>query len=94
MVTIGMNYRVLPDKGEAFEKAFANVLAAMRETPGHGESHLFRDVQDAQSYLIVSAWETEEAFQAFIRSERFARVVTWGREQILAGRPTHTVYRS
>jgi heme-degrading monooxygenase HmoA len=94
MVTIGMNYRVLPGKGETFEKAFAHVLEVMARTAGHEESHLYRDVHDEASYLIVSEWQTEEMFQAFIRSEAFARVVTWGREQILADRPKHKVYRS
>jgi heme-degrading monooxygenase HmoA len=94
MVTIGMNYRVLPDKGEVFEKAFTRVLEAMGRSEGHTASHLFRDVFDGQSYLIVSEWSDEAAFRAFVASEAFARVTTWGKEQILAGRPTHKVYRT
>jgi heme-degrading monooxygenase HmoA len=94
VVTIGMSYRVLPGKNEVFEKAFQSVLQVMRGTDGHSESHLYKDVADAQSYLIVSGWSSEDAFQGFIRSERFAKVVNWGKEQILAGRPVHTVYRS
>lgn len=93
MVTIGMNYRVLAGKNETFEKAFANVLAAMLGMDGHDESHLYVDVTDRQSYLIVSRWSREEAFQAFIASDAFARVATWGKENVLAGRPSHTVYR-
>lgn len=92
MVTIGMNYRVLPGKEETFEKAFRSVLAVMGGMAGHVESHLFRDVDDAQTYLIVSEWNDEAAFQAFIRSEQFANVTNWGAEQILAGRPKHQVY--
>ena len=94
MVTIGMNYKVLPGKEEVFEKAFRNVLDVMRGTEGHGESHLYRDVADKSSYLIVSGWTSEDAFNGFIRSDRFAKVVSWGKEQILAGRPVHTVYKS
>lgn len=93
MVTIGMNYKVIPGKNETFEKAFAAVLEAMQEMEGHDESHLYRDVADEGSYLIVSDWSSEEAFDAFIRSEQFARVANWGKENILAGRPSHTVYR-
>ena len=93
MVTIGMNYKVLPGKNEVFEKAFAAVLEAMEGMEGHGESHLYRDVADESSYLIVSDWSSEDAFTAFMRSEQFARVANWGKENILAGRPSHTVYR-
>ena len=93
MVTIGMNYKVLPGKHETFEKAFAAVLEAMQGMAGHSESHLYRDVADGSSYLIVSDWSDEDAFTAFMRSEQFARVANWGKESILAGRPSHTVYR-
>lgn len=92
MITVGMNYQVIPGKGEVFEKAFAGVLGVMKEMPGHAESHLYKDVGDANSYLIVSEWNSREAFDEFIASERFAKVTNWGAEQILAGRPRHQVY--
>lgn len=93
MVTIGMNYKVLPGKEEVFEKAFNSVLNVMREIEGHSKSFLFRDVNDAQSYLIVSDWSSEDAFNGFIQSEKFRSVANWGKENILAGRPAHTVYK-
>lgn len=93
MVTIGMNYKMIPGKEKIFEDAFANVLNVMNEMEGHSESFLYKDVNDPQSYLIVSDWSSEEAFNGFIQSEKFKNVVNWGKENILAGRPTHTVYR-
>lgn len=93
MVTIGMNYKVLPGKEEVFEKAFNSVLNVMREIEGHSKSFLFRDVNDAQSYLIISDWSSEDAFNGFIRSDKFKNVANWGKENILAGRPAHTVYK-
>ena len=92
MVTIGMNYKVLPGKEKTFEDAFKSVMKVMDEMEGHNESHLYTDVDDPQSYLIVSDWSSEEAFNGFIRSEKFGNVVSWGKENILAGRPKHTVY--
>lgn len=92
MITVGMNYRVLPGKEDVFERAFGSVLEVMKETEGHADSHLWRDVGEAGSYLITSEWDDRDAFQAFIGSERFRKVVSWGGEQILAGRPTHEVY--
>lgn len=93
MVTIGMNYKVLLGKGETFEKAFANVIRVMQDIEAHGETRLFRDVLDEDHYLIISDWTSEDAFNAFIESDQFAKVVTWGKENILVGRPKHTIYR-
>ena len=44
-------------------------------------------------YLIASRWSDEEAFRAFVASEAFKKVTSWGLAHILAGRPTHTTYR-
>lgn len=92
MVTIGMNYKVIPGKEEIFEKAFNKVLNAMKEIEGHTESFLFKDVNSPASYLITSKWTSEEAFKAFMSSDQFKKVADWGKENILAGRPQHTVY--
>ena len=93
MITIGMNYKVLPGKEDNFERMFKNVLNSLQAVAGHGKSWLYKDVNDLQSYLIVSEWDSEEAFNTFIQSEKFRGVVTWGQENILADRPVHTVYR-
>lgn len=95
MVTIGMNYHVRAGKEEVFEAAFARVLAALEGAEGHAQSRLYRGVgggPDAE-YLIVSRWNDEGAFQDFVASDTFKKVTSWGAENILAGRPTHTTYQ-
>jgi heme-degrading monooxygenase HmoA len=92
VVTIGMNYRVLPGKEEVFENAFNKVVHAMRNVAGHGQTHMFREINDSHHYLIVSQWNDRGAFDAFIASDTFRNVANWGKEQILAGRPSHEVY--
>jgi len=93
MITIGMNYKVLPGKEEPFERMFNNVLHSLESVTGHSKSALYRDVNALQSYLIVSEWASEDAFHTFVQSERFKSVVEWGKENLLADRPVHTVYR-
>lgn len=93
MITIGMNYQVLPGQEGNFERMFKNVLQSLQAVTGHSKSALYKDVNDLQSYLIVSEWDAEDAFHAFIRSERFQSVVEWGQTNLLAARPVHTVYR-
>ncbi len=92
MVTIGMNYEVIEGKQELFETMFAKVLKVMGDMDGHHESHLYVDVAKKTSYLIVSEWTSEQAFDGFIASEQFKNVANWGKEQILAARPKHEVY--
>jgi heme-degrading monooxygenase HmoA len=93
MVTIGMNYQMIPGKEKVFEDAFTAVLKVMEEMEGHSKSFLYKDVSDAQSYLIVSEWSDEKAFDTFMSSEKFKSVVNWGKLNILAGRPSHQVYK-
>jgi heme-degrading monooxygenase HmoA len=85
---------VLPGKAEVFERAFRSVLDAMRTNAGHSASFLYKEVDTPDSYLIISEWNDKGAFDSFVRSEQFAKVTNWGKEQILAGRPKHQVYTS
>jgi heme-degrading monooxygenase HmoA len=93
MVTIGMNYRILAGKERTFETAFERVVEAAEQSPGHKQTRLYRCVGEPSEYLIVSRWEDDEAFQGFVRSERFTKVTRWGLSGILDGPPQHTTYR-
>lgn len=93
MITVGMNYRVLAGKQADFEQKFADVIGALRAAEGHTQSTLWRDVSDDSSYLITSEWSDEKAFTDFIHSQAFRDVTNWGKEQILAGRPQHKIYK-
>jgi len=94
MITVGMNYHVLPGKQGDFEAKFAAVLDALRAAEGHTNSTLWKDVADDASYLITSEWSEEKAFVDFIQSQAFRDVTNWGKEQILSGRPQHKIYKS
>ena len=93
MTTIGMHYDVIPGKEAEFERGFLGVIDLLKTLPGHGESRMYQDVQAKGSYVIMSRWETKEAFQAFIQSEQFKAAVAWGKAEILRGRPMHKVYK-
>jgi heme-degrading monooxygenase HmoA len=94
VVTIGMNYQVLAGKEQIFEDACAKVVQTMEGIDGHDHSEIYKSISsDDPAYLIVSRWQSEDAFQAFIASDAFKKVTNWGKENILAGRPSHTTYR-
>lgn len=92
MVTIGMNYKVLPGKEQTFETAFRKVITAMKPIAGHTATNMYRHIDDPQQYVILSDWSDRAAFESFIGSEAFRSVANWGKENILAGRPSHTYY--
>ena len=72
--------------------AFTGILEVLKPMPGHVESHLYEDVYSKGSFVIFSQWQKKEDFEAFIQSYAFRKTVTWGKEQILRGRPMHKVY--
>lgn len=94
MLTIGMYYDVIPEKAKVFEDKFFEVLNLMKGMKGHQQSFLYRRVDDPHSYAIIAEWDSQEEFMAFVRSEAFRSVTTWGREQILRGMPRHKIYPS
>ncbi len=93
MITVGMNYHVLPGKQHDFEEKFKAVLAALQAAGGHTSSNLWKDVADDASYMITSQWSDEQAFTDFIHSQAFRDVTNWGKEQILSTRPQHKIYK-
>jgi heme-degrading monooxygenase HmoA len=94
MTTIGMHYDVIPGKEEEFKQGFLKVIAHLQSVTGHIESHLYEDAALPGSFLILSDWSEKRDFEAFIHSDVFRQVTSWGRSEILRGRPEHKVYTS
>jgi heme-degrading monooxygenase HmoA len=49
----------------AFEAAFAEVTAKVKGTPGHIRDELLREDGAPGSYILLSEWESKEAFLAW-----------------------------
>jgi heme-degrading monooxygenase HmoA len=92
MTTIGMHYDVIPGKEADFIAGFSKVLDHLKTVAGHIESHVYEDVFTKGSFVILSEWQTKESFGAFIASDAFKQVTSWGKAEILRGRPRHKVY--
>lgn len=93
MITIGMNYQVIPGKEQEFESAFEGVANALNNAAGHEKSVLYKACKESGGYLIMSEWTDEIAYETFIRSEAFRNVTNWGASNILSGRPSHQRYK-
>jgi heme-degrading monooxygenase HmoA len=92
MTTIGMHYEVIAGKEQEFETGFLGVLEHLKTLPGHVESHMYEDIQSKGSYVILSQWADKASFEAFIHSDAFKKVTSWGRAEILRGKPRHKVF--
>lgn len=92
MITIGMNYHVIPGKESQFKTAYEAVANVLAKADGHEESKLFSDCYEPNKFLIISEWKDQNAFQAFITSDAFRSVTNWGASELLLGRPQHKIY--
>ena len=56
-----------------FEELFGSRAKAIDTMPGFINMHVLRPAKEGDSYLIVSYWETEEAFKDWTKSEAFIK---------------------
>ncbi len=57
--------QVIPGKEAEFEAAFAEVSRKVKGTPGHVRDELLREADRPGSYVLLSEWESKEAFLAW-----------------------------
>ncbi len=92
MITVGMYYEVKPGKEGEFEEKFEAVTNVLESQSGHVQSFLYQQVKKANSYAILSEWDSQDDFTSFIQSDIFKQVTDWGKAEILEVRPRHKVY--
>lgn len=69
---VAVNYiNCSPEYKERFEFLFGSRAKAIDTMPGFIEMHVLRPEKEGDNYLIVSYWETEDAFKSWTRSEAF-----------------------
>jgi len=54
--------RIKPGEEAGFEAAYAEVTRKVKGTPGHIHDELLRDTHEPSSYILLSEWESREAF--------------------------------
>ncbi len=92
MITVGMYYDVKEGKEGEFKEKFEAVAGALDGSSGHVQSLLYQQVKKANSYAVLSEWDSQDAFMSFIKSDAFKQVTEWGKAEILEGRPRHKIY--
>ena len=64
---------VPPNAGPELEKRFAHRAHAVDNQPGFLGFQLLRPVKGEDRYFVVTQWEDEESFAAYLGSASFAR---------------------
>ena len=93
MITYGFHYDVKSEHREEFLKISNAALTLMKTLPGHVQTKLMEDVNEANSFMIYSEWETNDAFKTFMNSQEFKDVQT-ASANMLRGRPKHQIYET
>lgn len=75
----------------AFESAYRTVTAAVSGTPGHIRDELLRDPEYPGHYILLSEWESAEAFRAW-EDAPIHRELTTPMRPYWAGRVKRTIF--
>jgi heme-degrading monooxygenase HmoA len=75
----------------AFEAAYAAVTAAVKGTPGHVRDELLRERTRPGRYVLLSEWESVEAFRAW-EDAPIHRELTTPMRPYWAGRVERTIF--
>lgn len=61
-------FEVPPGAGPELEKRFANRAGTVEKSPGFLGFKLLRPVNAEDRYFVVTQWDSDEAFQAWVRN--------------------------
>lgn len=72
VAVVKINVLTVPEAmRETLEERFANRAGEVEKTPGFLSFDLLRPTDDSDEYFVVTKWESEEAFQAWMESREF-----------------------
>jgi heme oxygenase (mycobilin-producing) len=57
--------KIKEGEGEQFERAYAEVTSKVKGTKGHIADELLRRDDDPNAYILLSEWESKDAFLAW-----------------------------
>ena len=72
MAIVKINVLTVPEeRSDTLEERFASRAGEVEKTPGFLSFELLRPTDDSDEYFVVTRWESEEAFQAWMDSREF-----------------------
>jgi len=74
MTVVKINAIAVPEgAGPELEKRFAARAGAVENSPGFEDFQLLRPTGGDERYFVMTWWESEDAFQAWMNSQDFAK---------------------
>jgi heme oxygenase (mycobilin-producing) len=74
MTVVKINAIAVPEgAGPELEKRFAARAGAVENSPGFEGFQLLRPTEGEERYFVMTWWESEDAFQAWMNSQDFAK---------------------
>jgi heme-degrading monooxygenase HmoA len=74
MTVVKINAIEVPEgAGPELEQRFAARAGAVEKSPGFEGFQLLRPVEGESRYFVMTWWESEDAFQAWVSSQDFSR---------------------
>ena len=74
MSVVKINAITVPEgMGPELEKRFAARAGAVENSPGFEAFQLLRPVENEERYFVMTWWDSEESFQAWVSSQDFAK---------------------
>jgi heme-degrading monooxygenase HmoA len=73
MIAVANRIQVAPEHAEAFERRFQERAGHVDDSPGFLRNQVLRPTREGDPYVVLSLWESREAFDAWTRSDAFRR---------------------
>lgn len=71
MITVMNRIAVKPEYAEQFEERFRQRARLVEGMPGFLRNDVLRPAQAGKPYIVLTYWETREAFEAWTHSDAF-----------------------
>ena len=71
MITVANRINVKPEYADAFEQRFAERAGLVDGMPGFISNQVLRPANPDDPYVVLTFWESREAFEAWTRSDAF-----------------------
>jgi quinol monooxygenase YgiN len=71
MNTVSIFLKVFRQKREEFIQTVRSLQSDLKKDQGLARSILYQDVDDPEHFHLVNEWETDQDYDAYLRSEQF-----------------------
>jgi len=71
MITVANRMYVSPEYREQFEDRFRQRAGLVDGMPGFIANHVLRPTKDGEPYVVLTFWDSREAFEAWTSSDAF-----------------------